>query len=174
MVPSWIRRIGVASVALAAVLAISGRSAAACGPGPEFIPVAVVATLAPAEAGAAIATDGHSRSKGLIGWSYQFPIDHPDGDLTKGHHRIVTGVDLLPGPGGASWRGRVGYRYDTGRFLVGAGPAIDHGGLTLSPELGVKFLHMDGESPSLHAIARGEVGVGGLQGLTVMLGWNLL
>jgi hypothetical protein len=173
MVSSWIRRIGVAGVALAAVLSVSGRAAANCA-GPELIPIAAAVALAPSEAGASIATDGQSRSKGLIGWSYQVPVGHMKPDDEMSRHRVVAGFDLLLGNGGAGARGRVGYRYDTGRLLVGAGPAIDHRGLTLSPEVGVKFLHMESNGPSLHAIARAQVGESGLQGVTVMLGWNIL
>ena len=58
------------------------------------------------------------------------------------------------------------------------GPAVDGSGVSLSPELGVKFAHA-AEShrevdASLHVLARAHIAPDGVRGATVLLGWNLL
>jgi hypothetical protein len=95
-------------------------------------------------------------------------------------HRVVGGVDLLPRPDGASWRGRLGYRYARRHAFAGAGFGIDGVGLHLSPELGVKFMHADKGNdcvfdPALHLLVRAEKKPekANLRGATVLLGWNL-
>lgn len=56
---------------------------------------------------------------------------------------MVGGVDILGAPGGPFFRGRLGYRYARDRLIVGVGPELDARGASLSPELGVKFLHIE-------------------------------
>jgi hypothetical protein len=119
----------------------------------------------------------------VLGWSWQIPPHlwsdrYPDEHV---HHRLVPAVDLLPHPGGASWRGRLGYRYDRDHLFGGVGVGLDNAGVNLSPEVGVKFLHLVyepkiGVEASLHLLARAEFDPrsGRLRGATFLLGWNVL
>jgi len=170
MVLSSIRRLVGAAAVLAVVLSVSTRAAAACA-GPELIPIAIGVALLPSEAGAAIATDGVSPSRALLGWSYQVPFA-PFDDVSR--HRIVGGVDLLLGSDGASWRGRLGYRFNVGHFLAGLGPELDSRGVSLSPELGLRFRHDSEEGPGIHVITRAQLTPEGVRGATLMLGWSFL
>ena len=75
----------------------------------------------------------------------------------------------------------LGYRYDRSHVFGGAGVDANGGSFNLSPEIGVKFLHVREEPDaavdmSLHLLARGEIAFGSrpLRGVTFLLGWNLI
>ena len=172
------RRWMVATGGLLLALAPAAR-AHACVDGTEIVLVGATALLAPSEFGAAISSAGPSADRVVLGWSWQVPISA--GTLIR--HRLVGGVDLLPHSGGASWRGRLGYRYGRRHAFGGAGVSVDGSGINLSPELGVKFLHAEPSSSShdemdlsLHLLARAEIAPdsGHLRGGTILLGWNFL
>jgi hypothetical protein len=141
----------------------------------------ILGFLLPADFGVAAPADG-GRPQPVIGWSWQIaPELLSDRFPTElSHHRVVPAVDLLPRADGASWRGRLGYRYDRRHVFAGAGVGVDGSGVSLSPELGIKFLHSAdgpryGADPSLHLLARAEIAPrsGELRGATVLLGWNV-
>lgn len=166
-----IRRCGFAVVALVLVACVSSRAEANCA----LPPVLLLVPLLPSEAGVDVSRAGDVN--GVIGWSWQLALAQ-DPFRAANRHRIVTGVDLLVGPDGVSGRGRIGYRYALGDFFAGVGPAVDGSGVSLSPELGVKFAHA-AEShrevdASLHVLARAHIAPDGVRGATVLLGWNLL
>ncbi|HEY7372815.1 MAG TPA: hypothetical protein VIF57_11685 [Polyangia bacterium] len=138
--------------------------------------------FAPSDAGVTMSDPTTARA--LIGWSWQLPLKLFASRLPDSlvNHRIVPGFDLVPGAGaGASWRGRLGYRYDRSHVFGGAGVDANGGSLNLSPEIGVKFLHVREEPAaavdmSLHLLARGEIAPasGQLRAVTFLLGWNLI
>jgi hypothetical protein len=137
--------------------------------------------FAPSDVGVAASDPANPRL--AIGWSWQIPFPLFMTTPLRSelvHHRIVPAIDLLPQAGGASWRGRLGYRYDRSHAFVGAGVGADGAGVNLSPEVGVKFLQAAYEPDycveiSLHLLARAEIAPesGHLRGVTFMLGWNL-
>ena len=115
----------------------------------------------------------------VVGWSWQIPLGGDGADYPT-RHRIVPAVDLLPRSDGATWRGRLGYRYARRHLFAGAGVGIDRAGVNLSPEVGVKFLHLEAPGDpdmdlSMHLLARAEIAAdtGHLRGGTILLGWNL-
>jgi len=135
------------------------------------------AILLPSEFGAAASDPASPRL--VIGWSWQIPLHwSPFSELE--HHRVVSTIDLLPRADGASWRGRLGYRYDRNHVFGGAGVGLDGVGVNLSPEIGVKFAQIldeprAGLEISLHLLARAEIAPesGRVRGATFLLGWNL-
>jgi hypothetical protein len=137
------------------------------------------AVLLPSEYGVAIPTADAAGTNFVLGWSLQIPVSAWFGDHTMSH-RVVGGLDLLPHADGADWRGRVGYRYAGRHAFAGLGVAIDGAGGSLSPELGLKFLHADKADydidMSLHLLARAEIAPesGHVRGATILFGWNLL
>jgi hypothetical protein len=152
-----------------------GHASRACPGSWEPAIIAMAALLAPSEFGATVASAEPRASRFVLGWSYQFAPDQ------RSRHRVVPSIDLLPGRNDVSWRGRLGYRYGRRHLFGGAGVGIDSAGVNLSPELGVKFLHLDkpyadGIDPSLHLLIRADVAPesGRVRGGTVLLGWNVL
>lgn len=142
------------------------------------IAAGAVALLTPGDLGVAVPAADASPSRMVISWSWQLPV----AGISDGHvarHRVVPEVDLLPHSGGASWRGRLGYRYGRRHLFAGAGVGFDGAGFNLSPEVGVKFLHAEKEDEefdaSMHLLARAEIAPdsGQVRGGTVLLGWNL-
>jgi hypothetical protein len=141
-----------------------------------FLP-GVAMMLSPSEAGmtAAWLADASS-NRFVIGWSYQFALEEH-----QPRHRIVPSVDLLLSRReGASWRGRLGYRYGRRHAFGGAGIGIDAAGWSVSPEVGLKFAHLDvgkdaSIDPSLHLLARADIAPrsGDVRGATILVGWNL-
>jgi hypothetical protein len=109
----------------------------------------------------------------VFGWSWQIPISL---DL---HSRIAASVDVAPGSDQHSLRGRVGYRYGGHYVFGGLGGSFASDGNAWSPELGVKFLHWpkDGSAceNAFHLWARAEIApsLDRLQGVTLLLGWNV-
>src|SRR5262249_22543542 len=136
-------------------------AAYACVDGPAIVIGGALALLTPGDIGVALPA-ADAASPGLVlGWSWQIPLSS-EGLDAPAHHRLVPSVDLLPHSGGASWRGRLGYRYGRRHLLAGAGVGIDGAGVNLSPEIGVKFLHADKESGdgidfSMHLLGRAEI-----------------
>ena len=134
--------------------------------------------LLPGDIGAAVPAADASSSRFVLSWSWQLPVAGIADDHEP-RHRIVPEVDLLPHSGGASWRGRLGYRYGRRHMFAGAGVGVDGAGVNLSPEIGVKFLHADAGhrevDVSMHLLARAELAPdsGQPRGGTVLLGWNL-
>jgi hypothetical protein len=172
-------RTGIAAALGLLALSLSGEARA---DGWDGAVLGGLGLFAPADGGVTMTdpTTGHA----VIGWSWQIPLKvfavrYPDSLL---HHRIVPGFDLVPGAGpGASWRGRLGYRYDRSHVFGGAGVDANGPSLNLSPEIGVKFLHVREEPDaavdmSLHLLARGEIAPasGHLRAVTFLLGWNLI
>ena len=172
-------RTGTAAALGLLALLVSGEARAI---GWDGAALGALGLFAPSDAGVTMSdpVSGHA----LIGWSWQIPLkifanQYPD-DLL--HHRIVPGFDLVPGAGpGASWRARLGYRYDRSHLFGGAGVDANGASFNLSPEIGVKFLHVMEEPDaavdmSLHLLARGEIAFGSrpLRGVTFLLGWNLI
>jgi hypothetical protein len=155
--------------------------AAVCRASPSYEDPAVILggvaiMLSPSEAGMTAAWSADSSSnRFVLGWSYQFALDE-----SQPRHRIVPSVDLLlSGREGASWRGRLGYRYGRRNAFGGAGIGRDSVGWSVSPEIGVKFAHLDlgndaSIDPSLHLLARADIApdTGHLRGGTLLLGWN--
>lgn len=150
----------------------------ACVNGEMLAFAGAAALLTPGDLGVAVPATDASPSRFVLSWSWQIPVAGiDDGNLAR--HRIVPEVDLLPHSGGASWRGRLGYRYGRRHLFAGAGVGLDGAGFNLSPEVGIKFLHAekseDEFDASLHLLARAEIAPdsGQLRGGTVLLGWNL-
>jgi hypothetical protein len=157
-------------------------SVAVCRASPSYEDPAVflggaAMMLSPSEAGMTAAWSAEASSnRFVLGWSYQFALDE-----SQPRHRIVPSVDLLLSHReGASWRGRLGYRYGRRHAFGGAGIGIDGAGWSVSPEVGVKFAHLDlGNDatidPSLHLLARADIAPasGGVRGATILVGWNL-
>jgi hypothetical protein len=146
----------------------------------ELIIIAVTAAILPAETGMAVPADG-SGPRFVLGWSWQLPFNVLIGEGSfrerTFRHRVVAGVDWLPHPENA-WRGRVGYRYGRRHVFGGAGVGVSGAGASLSPELGVKFLHAgDDEGPDLswHLLARIDLAAdsGHVRGATILVGWNV-
>jgi hypothetical protein len=167
--------------ASAALLAVFAPAAAAHACVPEGAAVALLlgAVVVPSEVGFAVPTADPSIAKFVLGWSWQLPVTGFGSETTR--HRLVGGVDLIPLSSGASWRARAGYRYARRHVFVGAGVGADGAGANLSPEIGVKFLHVLEEPDaavdmSLHLLARGEIAFGSrpLRGVSFLLGWNLI
>jgi hypothetical protein len=149
------------------------RPAAAHGDYGAIALIGAGALVMPAHVGADIPATDASQARVVVGWSYQLPLDGWKG---APHHRAVLGGDLLLG-GGVNGRGRVGYRYATHWLFGGAGVAVSGAGLTLSPEVGVKFAHFTkGEPPSLHLLVRGDIAPDfqRAHAATIVVGWNLL
>jgi hypothetical protein len=155
-----------------ALIAPAARAADGAG-----VAAGAAALFLPSEFGAAVSDPARPRL--VIGWSWQIPLHlSPFSELE--HHRLVPTVDLLPRADGASWRGRLGYRYDRNHVFGGAGVGVDNAGVNLSPELGVKFAQLldeprAGLEVSLHLLVRAEIAPesGHVRGATVLLGWNL-
>ncbi len=171
------RWIAAAAVALIAALAPAAR-ARACVTEGQAVAFGVGALLVPSDIGVAVPTANPSIANFVLGWSWQLPVAGFAAESTR--HRIVGGVDVLPHSGGASWRGRLGYRYGRRHVFAGAGVGADGAGVNLSPEIGLKFMNADDGSdhsidPSLHLLARAEIAPesGHARGATVLLGWNL-
>jgi hypothetical protein len=169
-----------AAVGLLVALAPAARARACETEAGLVIGVGAAALFAPSEIGVAVSPPGPSTGRLVIGWSWQVPISLGEADNPI-RHRIVGSVDLLPHSGGASWRGRLGYRYARRHAFGGAGVGLADGRVNLSPEIGVKFLHDAESTPgemdlSMHLLARAELGPesGQLRGATILLGWNLL
>lgn len=137
----------------------------------------VVVLALPAHVGADVRPDGDSPARVVVGWSYQIPLGHArliDQLTDPSPHRFVFGGDLLLG-GGTGGRARLGYRFSTDRLFAGAGVAGTTAGLTLSPEVGVKFAHFGyNEQSSLHLLARAEIepDLRRVRATTIVLGWN--
>jgi hypothetical protein len=136
----------------------------------------VVGAVIPSELGTTTTRAPGQASKVVIGWSWQVPVQL--GEST--YHRAVLGLDLEPGPGAVAWRGRAGYRYMRRHAFAGIGGSLFRGGVTLSPEIGLKFAHampksLDQIDPSLHLLARLEVAPqsGELRAATLLFGWSL-
>jgi hypothetical protein len=168
------RWIVAAGAALAvASFAREGR-ARADGFGYEaLLPFGVAGLLGPSEVGVTTSGADPATRRLVLGWSYQFPADD------RSRHRVVSSVDLVVHDG-AAWRGRLGYRYGRREAFAGGGLGVDGSGLTLSPEIGVKFLHLaqeqsDGLDASLHLLVRADVApeTGRIRAATILLGWNL-
>lgn len=159
--------------ALAVLLVLLGAAshAHAEDAGPILLGIAVL----PSDAGANLAIDDKSRGSALIGWSWQFPFEK-----TR-RHRILAAVDMLPRYTSLSWRSRLAYRYSTRSLFGGIGPSYGNGeGFTATPEVGIRFLHVEKEydSPedpidvSMHALVRTDIGARGFETVSLMLGWN--
>jgi hypothetical protein len=110
----------------------------------------------------------------VFGWSWQVPF------VYRLHQRIVGDVDLVVRSSGVSSAyGRLGYRYGGRHLFAGAGTGLGAGGVTLSPEVGVKFAHAEpydqfGSDTSLHVLVRADVTpTTGHVTATALLGWNL-
>jgi hypothetical protein len=171
------RRRWIAAGALLAALA-PGARARACVTEGQAVAFGVGALLVPSDIGVAVPTANPSVANLVLGWSWQLPLLGVDAPSTR--HRIAGGVDVLPHSNGASWRGRLGYRYGRHHVFAGAGVGADGAGVNLSPEIGLKFMNDDDGSdhsidPSLHLLARAEIAPesGHVRGATVLLGWNL-
>jgi hypothetical protein len=144
---------------------------------PAAILGGVAFMLSPSEAGMTAAWNPDPSTSGLVlGWSYQVALDE-----RQPRHRIVPSVDLLVSQReGASWRGRLAYRYGWRHAFGGAGIGIDAAGVGWSPELGVRFAHLDvGDDaeidPSLHLLVRADVApdFGRVRGGTLLVGWTI-
>jgi len=123
----------------------------------------------PSETGALV--DGGPQF--ILGWSWQVPF------TPSFRHRIVGGINWIPGVDERRWGGRVGYRIlANDSILAGMGVAFDHAATTWSPELGIRFpphRHWDTQfDPSLHVIVRADVAprVNRLQGISALFGWT--
>ena len=150
------------------------RPAAAVGDYGELALLALAGLALPAQVGADIPVTDGAEARGVVGWSYQLPIDSWK---AESHHRAVLGADLLLLAGGVGGRGRVGYRYATHWLFAGAGVSATGAGPTWSPEVGVKFAHfVKGESQSLLLLVRTEVepDFQRVRAATIAVGWNLL
>lgn len=137
--------------------------------GPAEIAVIGAGVVAPSETGVLVDSGTHF----VLGWSWQVPF------TPSFRHRIVGGINWVPGVEKHRWGGRVGYRFGASdSILAGMGIAFDHAATTWSPEFGLRFpphhpidVQFD---PSLHVIFRADVapGVNRLQGMTVLFGWT--
>jgi hypothetical protein len=168
--------IGAAAGLLAALA--PATAARACFDERKGTGLAIQTAPLPSEVGVAVPAGDPSSRKLVVGWSWQIPVTL---DGVPFHNRVVGGVDLLARSDGASGRGRLGYRYAGRHAFAGLGFGVDGAGPNLSPEVGLKFLHADGETecvfdPSLHLLVRAEIEPekAHLRGATVLLGWNLL
>jgi len=137
--------------------------------GPAEIAVIGAGLVIPSETGVLIDSGTHF----VLGWSWQVPF------TPSLRHRIVGGVNWVPGADEHRWGGRVGYRLRASDSIVaGMGVAFDHAATTWSPELGIRVPphHQIDEpfDPSLHVIVRGDVAlrVNRLQGMTLLFGWT--
>ena len=149
------------------------RPAAAQGDYGELALLCLAGLALPAHAGADFPASEGAQARGMIGWSYQLPLDSWKGES---HHRAVLGADLLLA-NGVGGRARIGYRYATHWLFAGAGVSATGAGPTWSPEVGVKFAHfVKGEAQSLHLLVRGEVAPDfqRVRAATIAVGWNLL
>jgi len=172
----WIVAVGGLLITLAPT-----NRADACVDMTSLVIGGAAALLAPGDIGVALPTAAGSAPNLVIGWSWQIPLG--DGGGLAGRpepHRFVLGVDLLPHSDGASWRGRLGYRYGRRHAFAGAGVGFDAAGVNLSPEVGAKFLHLEARATglvdmSMHLLARAEIAPesGHVRGATILLGWNL-
>lgn len=173
----WLAVVGGLGIALAPAAAKADAPALPIDEG-DVVCIAVVGALLPADIGVAIPTASASSPSFVLGWSWQLPVSGFVGDHTM-HHRVLAAVDLLPHSDGADWRGRFAYRYGRRHAFGGVGFGIDGAGWNLSPELGVKFAHAEGDGEesdaSFHLLARAEIApdTGRVRGGTVLLGWNL-
>jgi hypothetical protein len=173
------RSIAAAGGLLAVLVVPAAARADAPAPFGEgaVVGVAVAGLLLPSEIGVAVPAANASAANLVLGWSLQYPFSMGFGEHTD-HHRIVFALDLLPHEDGADARGRLGYRYGRRHAFGGLGVSIDGASGSLSPELGVKFLHGGSHviDPSLHLLARAEIAPesGHVRGTTLLLGWNLL
>jgi hypothetical protein len=168
-----------AAAALLFFATYAGDSIAGRAPDESTIVVGGLALLlAPSETGVTAVMADQTTPRFVLAWSWQAPVSAVFHGAAR-HHRAVAGVDLLLGSENASWRGRVGYRYGGRHAFGGVGVVFEAGGVSLSPEVGVKFAHLVPEreqsiDPSLHLLARTDVAPesGRLRGGTVLLGWN--
>ena len=153
------------------------RPAAAHGDYGAIVLIGAGALVAPAHVGADVAGGGDGATRAVIGWSYQVPVSSEGPFDPESPHRMVFGGDLLIGDS-VGGRGRFGYRYATRWLFAGAGVGFSGAGMTLSPEVGIKFAHRDDDVPtSLHVLVRGEVALDPHQQphtATIALGWNAL
>jgi hypothetical protein len=103
----------------------------------------------------------------LLGWSWQAPITSND------RHRVLAGFDWIP-YNDARGRVRLGYRYGRNHVIVGLAASYARSGPTWSPEVGFRF-GTDGR-PAGHLLARAEIPAAfdGFQGVSLLLGWDLL
>jgi hypothetical protein len=168
---TWIVAAGAALAVVS--FAREGRASVGTYDYEALIPFGVAGLLAPSEVGATTSGVDPATRQLVLGWSYQFPADD------RSRHRVVSSVDLVVHDG-AAWRGRLGYRYGRRHAFAGGGVGVDGSGLTLSPEIGVKFLHLaqeesDGIDASLHMLVRADVApeTGRIRAATILLGWNL-
>jgi hypothetical protein len=167
------------AAALGLLVAVSTEPCLAHGPDTAgAIAIGAAALLVPCDTGVAVPADG-SAPRFVLGWSWQLPVSALIQEENL-RHRIVLGVDWLPQVDSA-WRGRAGYRYGRRTLFGGAGVGFGGAGTSLSPELGVKFLHLEDSEPknpidaSLHVLARADIApdLGGVRGATLLVGWNL-
>jgi hypothetical protein len=132
--------------------------------------VGTFALVAPSEIGTLI---HDRRADFVLGWSWQVPITR------SFHHRLVGGLNWAPWTPDHHFGQRLGYRFGARDFLIGMGVAHDNSNTTLSPEVGLKFVHGSGRDPqldvSLHILVRIDVApaLGAFRTATVFLGWNL-
>lgn len=139
---------------------------AAAAPTPLRIFGTVVLLLAPSDIGVLSSEDGVDLA---LGWSGQLPIGRP--------HRIVAGFDLNPTSEHHFARARLGYRYAWRYPFIGGGVTFDGSGTTVSPEIGIRFLHSEpsvGEAnPALHLLTRFDLmPLTDVQAVTVLFGWT--
>jgi hypothetical protein len=94
-------------------------------------------------------------------------------------NRVVADVDLLLRSSGvSSARGRLGYRYSLRHVLGGVGVGWIPGAVTLSPELGARFAHLEPDHHdlldlSLHTVVRADLATTGAVSMSVLVGWNV-
>jgi hypothetical protein len=123
----------------------------------------------PSETGALL--DGRA-AHFVVGWSWQVPV------TATFRHRVVSGFNWIPGGDDHRWEGRLGYRFGSRNFFLGAGASLEHAGVTWSPEVGVRLLpglHGDPQlDPAAHVMVRAEVAPAfdALRGVTILLGWT--
>ena len=153
------------------------RPAAAHGDYGTIALIVAGGLVAPAHVGVDVPVDGNGAPRAVVGWSYQLPVSSEGPFNVESPHRVVFGGDLLMGDS-VGGRGRFGYRYATRWLFAGAGVGFSGAGMTLSPEVGVKFAHRDDDiRTSLHVLVRGEVALDPHQQrhtATIALGWSLL
>jgi hypothetical protein len=149
----------------------SGHLPGPLGTSDDFLVVlGIVALIAPSEIGTLI-HDG--RADFVLGWSWQVPITR------SFRHRLVGGLDWAPWTPDHHFGQRLGYRLGARDFLAGMGVAHDNSNTTLSPEVGLRFVHGSGGDRqldvSLHILVRIDVApaLGAFRTATVFLGWNL-
>jgi hypothetical protein len=134
---------------------------------PAAIPMAVAGVLLPSETGVLVNSESHF----VLGWSWQVPI------TPSFRHRIIGGLNWVPGAKNHELGGRAGYRFGTHDIIAGLGIDFANSRTTWSPEVGIKFPHhgVDEQfNPSFHIIVRANLvpKLNQLQGTTVLFGWT--